>query len=113
MNTVTNIIITTQFEALHRWKGCHIVSKFYLKDFHRHVFHVKMKARVSHNERDIEFIDLKEQVIQYIRKNYEYKALEMSCETIATQLKEAFSKYSVFYVSVMEDNENGAEVCDE
>lgn len=104
----TQIIITFQFSAIHAWPGCDVPSVPYLKYPHRHVFHVEMKKKVTHTDRDVEFIDFKEQVLRWVGSNWEGKDLgSMSCEEMAGFLKDLFL---CSYVKVMEDGENGAEV---
>jgi len=102
------IIINFQFEALHSWPGCSLLDVSFLKNAHRHVFHVEMKKLVMHDDRDIEFIHFKREVLRWVRENWEEKDLESkSCEMIATHLLLLFE---CDYVKVMEDGENGAEV---
>jgi hypothetical protein len=103
----TYIILTTQFEALHSWPDCDIEDMKFLKNTHRHVFHVVMKWQVHHDDRDKEFISYKRSVTKWIRENWEGKDLgSKSCEMLAKNL--AYST-NADYVKVMEDNENGAE----
>jgi hypothetical protein len=103
------VVIKTQFAALHRWKDCPLDEVVYLRDYHRHVFHVVMKFDVSHSDRDIEFIMKKEEVEAHIKTQYiEVKYLgSLSCEMIAEDLLTCFG---ASFVSVFEDDENGAEV---
>ena len=108
VNRSTNIIINTSFSATHCWPNCPIPEVKYLKNPHRHVFHLRLKFPVSHADRDIEFINMKNQVHAYIETGWEGCNLEeMSCETIA---KTFLSYFKASYVRVMEDDENGAEV---
>tara|TARA_R110002012_G_scaffold36532_9_gene103063 strand:- start:84 stop:323 length:240 start_codon:yes stop_codon:yes gene_type:complete len=77
------------------------------------LFYVECKKRVFHNDRDVEFITFKKDVIDYLKFNYYddedriHNFEERSCEMIATELLEYFD---LEYCSVFEDNENGAEV---
>lgn len=100
----TEVFCTLRFTALHRWKEP-ILGKEYLKDFHRHEFHVKAWKTVSHFDRDIEFIKLKEDITQFVREAYENKETEESCESIANVLLLAFG---LSRCEVSEDGENGA-----
>ena len=102
-----NLIINTQFAAIHNYPDCNIPEVTYLKDPHRHTFHLKLKFKVIGDNREIEFIALKEKIEHYIREGWVGQNLgEMSCEQIA----ETFAiHWNAFYVRVMEDNENGAE----
>ncbi len=96
---------TTRFAALHRWKEAPEIAN-YLRDFHRHEFHVKVIIEVDRS-RQIEFIHLKNQVDSYIRQNYEGQRLDKSCEDMASEILRAFHAHSV---EINEDGENGATV---
>jgi hypothetical protein len=101
------VVIKTSFSATHSWKK----AKNYLKYEHRHVFYITMKWEVSHNDREIEFIKKKWQVDLFIKINYLDHYLEnTSCEDIAETLMKTFK---AVYVSVFEDDENGAEIIKE
>lgn len=106
-----NVILNTRFSATHQWSRCPYPEVAYLKMEHRHEFHVQMKFKVRHDDRDIEFIRMKEIVNRFIVNNWEAKFLgNMSCEMIAKRLMKEFD---ACYVRVMEDGENGAEVFSE
>ena len=102
----TTIWITTQFEGFHRWKDAPD-SVSYLRDYHRHIFHVKLGKVVKHDNREIEFITLKNSVDAYIAGIYKGKKFEDSCEQIATKL---LSYIDGDYCEVSEDGENGARI---
>lgn len=98
------ITITFQIEGIHRWEQCNIDSVYYLKNDHRHVFHFEIHKIVDHNNRDIEFINLKNQIIQSFGKQ-PVLFNNKSCEDIAEEL---LFKFNLDFVKVTEDNENGA-----
>jgi hypothetical protein len=103
-----NIIINTKFPAIHFWPDCDIDEVSYLKNYHRHEFHVQAKAPVTHENRDIEFIQLKNKIDKWIYENWHNKNLQAkSCETMCTELMFTFPELS--YVRVLEDGENGSE----
>ena len=102
------VVITTQFPAIHNWPDCDIKEVGFLSHSHRHIFHITMKFEVSHNNREIEFLYMKKKLDDWIDDNYRYKHLgSKSCEDIATEL---LKKFAAYFVSVFEDEENGAEV---
>lgn len=111
----TNVIVTLKIDGMHNWPDARkIFSEVgFLSDLHRHEFHIKLSYRVSHSDRDREFIMFKRDVQDYLRKKYyreDYRSHffgAMSCEMIAKELLEYFE---CVYVSVWEDGENGAEV---
>jgi hypothetical protein len=110
----TNVIVTLPVEGLHNWPDAKKVfpEVGFLSDLHRHIFHITLKKQVFHDDRDIEFIMFKRDVESYLREKYyrdDYRCHmfgSKSCEMIA---KELLEKFDCVYVSVWEDNENGAE----
>jgi len=111
----TNVIVKLQVDGLHCWPAAKDIfpEVAFLSDLHRHMFHITLKKAVYHDDRDIEFIMFKRDVIEYLHDKY-YSISDrshvfgaMSCEMIARELLEHFE---CTYVSVFEDNENGAEV---
>jgi hypothetical protein len=108
IKTKVQVVLKTDFIAVHCWPGCDIGTVSFLKYPHRHNFYVVMKFPVTHNDRDIEFLSKKQEVDTFIKNRYSYTDLgPMSCEDIAEQL---LDKFGASFVSVYEDNENGAEV---
>lgn len=103
----TNIIINLQHEAVHQWSGCDLEEVLFLKFPHRHIFHICCKKEVTHDDRDVEIILLKRKVKKYLEDMYPKTFGDMSCEMIA---KELVNIFELEYCSVLEDNENGAEV---
>jgi hypothetical protein len=59
---------------------------------------------VTHDNRHIEFIDLKKSVGRYIEQTYWNHTFPYSCEQIAYNLADTFN---FDRVEVLEDNENG------
>ena len=117
---ITNIIIKFRIEGIHHWPYAtkHAgESVSFLESPHRHMFHITCKMRVSHNDRDVEIIKFKREVMEYMRENYKnYNDMNhdsvcqfnsMSCEMIAENLAREFN---LSYCEVLEDGENGAEV---
>ncbi len=108
-----NIIVKLQVAGLHHWPECPIKEVSYLKDLHRHTFHIECKKKVSHTNRDIEIIRFKAKILKYLNDYYYnevYKCLvfhRMSCEDIANLL---MLQFELNYCSVLEDNEVGAEM---
>jgi hypothetical protein len=115
MELSKEVYCTLQVEGTHNWPGCPFDEVAYLRDVHRHVFHVKAYKKVTHNDRDTEFIMLKHQIIKYMDVKYgvnydgEHRHLcvfgAMSCEMIAADL---IKHFGLSRCDVSEDNENGA-----
>lgn len=114
------VIATMQFEGIHHWPECPIDKVFYLKDLHRHMFHVKVVKSVNHDDRDTEIICLKHDVNSALKDysfnkqaedkwehkgEYGYYLGRTSCETLARYLCETLDLISA---EVLEDGENGA-----
>jgi hypothetical protein len=110
----TNIIVNLQVEGLHRWKDAQEKAPEvgFLSYPHRHNFHICCKKAVAHNDRDIEIIMFKREIVDYLSKTYNSNNLNcldfrsQSCEMISKELVE---KFELTYCSVLEDGENGAE----
>jgi hypothetical protein len=111
----TNVIVKLQVDGTHRWPAAAEVfpEVSFLSDIHRHMFHVTAKKAVNHDDRDVEFIMFKRDIENFLRDMYydsvarTHRFGPMSCEMIAREL---FEYFDCEYVSVYEDNENGAEV---
>jgi hypothetical protein len=110
------IVIRTRFEATHMWTDCNIEEVNFLKNEHRHMFYVEVKLPVTHNNRQLEFLTIKsgidafieEELISYVGKGDGHPSIGgKSCEDIAEAICE---KFKASFVSVFEDEENGAEV---
>ncbi len=112
------IYIQTQFVGYHRWDDAPEEVAF-LRNIHRHIFHVKVSVPVKHNNRDIEFFMLKQLIDDFIENHIVHPALAGdgnmgSCEMIGEQIaiythKHYQFKYNdIVSVEVSEDSENGA-----
>ena len=104
-----SIWVTGQFIALHRWVDCPLPEVSFLKNWHRHVFKVKMTLKVDHSFRDLEFFTVQNQLLD-ILKGYDHLRHNMSCEMWAEDVYTKMGEYKDFITSidVSEDGENGA-----
>lgn len=104
-----HVYVTHQFEGYHRWLEAPSAVIF-LRDYHRHIFHVKLTVRVKHGNRDVEFFILQRHLKDVILLMYGGKHFNHSCEQIAEYISLQFTKqdYDVVSVEVSEDGENGA-----
>jgi hypothetical protein len=106
INTNVEVYCTVLFEGIHCWPECPFEEVKYLRDPHRHVFHIKVFKRVNHDDRDVEFIMLKHRVEEYLHEKYPDGQLgATSCEMLGRELLGMFNATSV---QVSEDGENGA-----
>jgi hypothetical protein len=77
---------------------------------HRHIFHFKVWIGVTHNDRDIEFIQFK----RWLERLYDGGALVLdfkSCEMMSDDLYDAISHTypgREVWIEVSEDGENGS-----
>ena len=103
-----SIYVQSQFIAQHRWLGAPKAVDF-LCSWHRHVFKVRIDLWVMHDDRDLEFF-LVQQNLQLVLHWWSNVKVEKSCEMFCQEIYEALSpKYpSLFRVEVSEDGENGA-----
>ena len=77
---------------------------------HRHIFHFKVWISVTHNDRDIEFIQFK----RWLERLYDGGALQLdfkSCEMMSDDLYDAITQVypgREVWIEVSEDGENGS-----
>lgn len=98
-------------EAVHHWPDCQHEDVAYLKDKHRHLFHVAAAKAVDHGDRQIEIIRLRREMLAFTFKRFDRHhgtCLDLgstSCEQLAEILIEQFG---LAWCKVLEDDENGA-----
>lgn len=111
------ITVTNSFKGYHKYAEAPKEVKF-LQDLHRHIFNVKSTIEVKHNNRDLEFYILQQEIEEYIEKKYKKSSYGFvpgifieSCESLAEELVcflQLKHPYRYVRVEVWEDNENGA-----
>jgi hypothetical protein len=105
------VFCSLSIDGIHRWDTCPIEEVKFLRDDHRHMFGIKCYAVVNHNDRDIEFIELKHNVLEYLKEKYYDEAKRThyfgskSCEMIAEEL---INEFNLSSCEVNEDGENGS-----
>lgn len=111
-----SIIVSFQFEGFHCWEKAPNEHS-YLRHTHRHMFHVRAKKTVQALDREIEFIALKREMEGWTKGEFgsytvngqlKPNAHGASCEAMA---KDLLMQFNLDSVEVLEDGENGAEVC--
>lgn len=108
MTTCTMVWVRTQFVGFHRYRDAPDEVAF-LRDYHRHVFHVRLGVQVTGLNREVEFFTLKKKVDDFLECAYANKEFEASCEQIADNLMKVFG---ACFVEVSEDGECGATAFD-
>lgn len=99
-----SIVVRFQFEGIHSWPGAPQDGPTpFLRDPHRHVFHVTAHRPVTHDDRDVEFIQLKRVMLQACLANFSGPHT-LSCEAMAAHLLNTFG---LSRCEVSEDGENG------
>lgn len=98
------VFVRTTFEGYHRWKDAPD-GVLFLRDWHRHILHVELGVKVSHDNRQVEFIQLKWKLDGFINKMWKDKQFEDSCEMIARSI---LINLNGVWCEVSEDGENGA-----
>lgn len=101
------IVVRTRFEGFHQWKEAPEEVAF-LRELHRHEFHVEVFVEVTHHNRDVEFILLKRQVNKLIEETQATLADRVhlwSCERWAEHIGTSIDGCT--FVAVSEDGENG------
>jgi len=114
----TNVIAKLELDGLHNWPEAQNIAPEvgFLSNMHRHKWYITAKKQVHHDDRAVEFIMFKRDIEEYLRAKY-YNAVSRthefdatSCEMLANEI---LKQFSCCYVSVFEDNENGAEIMTE
>ena len=109
------VFVTTQFEGLHRWKDAPEEVGF-LREYHRHVFHVRFEVDVTEEDRELEFILLKRELTTLVTTLFTGAKLDDSCESMARKIVDFMTReYAccagrAAQCEVSEDGENGAVV---
>jgi len=115
MNTKTTVMVKLAVDGCHNFpKAAELFPEVdFLADRHRHMFHFTVACKVTHSDRDKEFIMLKRDILGYLDAYYfngKTRTCEFgpkSCEMLAEEILKAFNAE---WVEVWEDNENGAKV---
>ena len=84
----------------------------FLANPHRHIFHFRVWLSVTHNDRDVEFIQFKRWLEKLYSSNEGVLSLDhKSCEMMSDELYDTISqKYPgrEIWIEVSEDGENGS-----
>jgi len=84
----------------------------FLASPHRHIFHFRVQIEVTHDDRDIEFIQFKrwlERLYSQGTLELDYKSCEMMAEDLATEIMNKYPNRNMV-LDVSEDGENGAKI---
>ena len=82
----------------------------FLANEHRHIFHFRVWLGVTHNDRDVEFIQFKrwlENLYKDSTLSLDYKSCEMMSDDLYAQISQKYPSREV-WIEVSEDGENGS-----
>ena len=77
---------------------------------HRHIFHFKVWIGITHNDRDIEFIQFKRWLLNLYKDatiSLDYKSCEMMSDDLYDTISQKYPGREV-WIEVSEDGENGS-----
>jgi hypothetical protein len=79
---------------------------------HRHIFHFRVWLSVTHNDRDVEFIQFKRWLEKLYSSNegvlsLDYKSCEMMSDELYTHISQKYPDREI-WIEVSEDGENGS-----
>lgn len=101
------VLTYNAIQGFHRWPDA-TRNVAYLASGHRHLFIIRCRAEVTHNEREIEINTEQDKIERAIKEQFgdPCKFNDMSCESIAEWILNALPELS--YVEVLEDGYGGA-----
>ena len=84
----------------------------FLANLHRHIFHFRVWLSVTHNDRDVEFIQFKRWLEKLYSSNegvlsLDYKSCEMMSDDLYAQVSQRYPDREV-WIEISEDGENGS-----
>jgi hypothetical protein len=110
------IWVTFQREGIHCYPAAAVEPTLadvsFLASPHRHIFHFRVAIEVTHNDRDIEFIQFKRWLeALYVNTTLQlnYKSCEMISDDLYMQIATKYPNRDV-WIEVSEDGENGCSV---
>lgn len=111
---VTLIKVRNEIEMVHLFSKADPASPTYFLKFpHRHIFKIASKVQVFHDDREVEFFALKQEIQEALLDFKENRNhTDFSCETIAGHLfefiEETFGSSRMIEIEASEDGENSA-----
>lgn len=112
------IWVTFQKEGIHRYPAAATDPKLATGDWldvsflaspHRHIFHFRVEMAVFHDDRDVEFIQLKRTIESWYGQGtltVDYKSCEMIAKDLYERIIDAWPARDI-RIEVSEDGENG------
>ena len=115
MKTATTVIVKLAVDGCHNFpKAAELFPEVaFLADRHRHMFHFTVAKRVNHDDRDVEFIMFKRDILNYLVNQYSdshMRTMEFGAQSCEMLAREILNRFECEWVEVWEDQENGARV---
>jgi hypothetical protein len=115
------IWVTFQKEGIHKYPAAATDPNLatgdeydvsFLANPHRHIFHFRVYLSVTHNDRDVEFIQFKRWLEKLYSSNegvlsLDYKSCEMMSDDLYAQVSQRYPNREV-WIEISEDGENGS-----
>ena len=115
------IWVTFNKEGMHKYPAAATDSNLatgdeydvsFLANLHRHIFHFRVWLSVTHNDRDVEFIQFKRWLEKLYSSNegvlsLDYKSCEMMSDDLYAQVSQKYPDREV-WIEISEDGENGS-----
>jgi len=113
------IWVTFQKEGIHAYPAAATDPKLatgdeydvsFLATPHRHIFHFRVWLSVTHNDRDVEFIQFKRWLENLYKDSIlklDYKSCEMMSDDLYDMISQKYPSREV-WIEVSEDGENGS-----
>ena len=114
MSEKTFIKVKSQFVGFHRYVNAPDEVAF-LRNPHRHIFHVTARIEVFHDDRELEFFLVKKEIGKFIdgytfANKQNLGSCEMMAQSFVRQIRSLYGLNREICVEVSEDGENSAEV---
>jgi len=106
---VTSISVAAIFHAQHRWKDCPIEEAAFLRNWHHHVFYVRLHIWVKHEDKTKgDFFVRQRQLQHWVHHTWGGGQWEKSCAEFAEDILHQFASrgWLIRAVEVSEDGEN-------
>ena len=115
MNTKTTVIVKLAVDGMHNFpKAAELFPEVaFLADRHRHMFYFTAAKQVFHDDRDVEFIMFKRDILNYLTSQYSdshMRTMEFGAQSCEMLAREILNRFDCEWVEVWEDQENGARV---
>jgi hypothetical protein len=116
MTEFATIFVRFTCPGFHNWTGAP-EHRAYLADKHRHLFHVEVRMKVAHDDREVEFHDVRDEAHSMFvclseggdaTPDFQSRSCEMLARELGRQLAELYRRPVTVIVS--EDGEFGAQI---